>query len=208
MRRHPYRQRLHSSALTLALLGLVNFGATASVAMAHTQTAPHDHDHDHDHDHNHDHDHDHGHDHGPGRHVHGEITVNLVLEGSQLSAEIDSPAIHVVGFERAAQNDAERARVATAHAWLASGQRFLGVPRAAACRPASQDFSPPPADAKHANYRARHAYQCDNPAALGWVELWALQQLEGVEKVVLNLIIDGRQEQVVLDGSLQRIPLR
>ena len=66
----------------------------------------------------------------------------------------------------------------------------------------------PPADAKHANYRARHQYRCANPAALEWVELWALRELEGVDKVVFNLIIDGRQEQIVVDGTLQRISLR
>ena len=140
--------------------------------------------------------------------MHGEITVNLVLEGNELTAELDSPAIHVVGFERAPQSDIERTRIETAHAWLASGRGFLGVPRAARCQPAVLDFSPPPADAKHANYRARHQYRCANPAALEWVELWALRELEGVDKVVFNLIIDGRQEQIVVDGTLQRISLR
>ncbi|MGA0019026.1 MAG: ZrgA family zinc uptake protein [Steroidobacteraceae bacterium] len=140
--------------------------------------------------------------------MHGEITMNIALEGNILSAELDSPAIHVVGFERAAQTEAERARLTAANTWLTSGRNFLGVPRAAVCGPVNQNYVPPAEDAKHANYRAVHEYQCDNAEALAWIELWALRKLEGVEKVTLNLIINGRQEQVVLDGKTERVTLR
>jgi len=212
MNRNPTRPLPTVLGLTAGVFLMSCLGAAQAVAQSQDKPQAHtthaDHDHDHAHDHAHDHTHDAAHPQGPGRHVHGEITLNLVLEGNRLTAEIDSPAIHVVGFERAPQNAAERARIETAQAWLASGQRFLGVPRAAGCRPAQRDFSPPAADAKHANYQARHQYQCDNPAALAWVELWALRELEGVEKVVVNLIVGDRQEQVVVDGKIQRIALR
>jgi len=134
--------------------------------------------------------------------------MNIVLEGDTLSAELDAPAIHVVGFERAAQTDAERARLLDANTWLASGRDFLGVPRTAACAPVTQNYTPPAEGAKHANYRTVHEYRCAGVEALQWIELWALRKLEGVEKVVLNLIINGRQEQVVLDGQTERVALR
>lgn len=146
--------------------------------------------------------------HDHGKHVHGEVTLNLALEGGTLIAEFESPAAQVLGFERSPRDATERSAVATAEAWFRGGSGMLGVPTAAACRLSASAFTPPKLGSGHADYRARYTYTCANPAALVWVEPWVLRRLQGVEKVEVNLVAPGVQRQEVLDGTARRIALR
>ena len=66
--------------------------------------------------------------HHHGKHVHGEVTLNLALEGVTLIAEIEATGAQVLGFERAPRDPAERAAVAAAEAWFRSGREMIGVP--------------------------------------------------------------------------------
>ncbi len=155
------------------------------------------------------HDHDHEHDTlGQRKHVHGAVTFNIVLEGETLAIEFDAPADNVVGFEKSPRNDAERKAIADANGWLASGRGIAVVPRNAGCRLLSVDFTPPKFGSGHADYRARVAYRCPNPAALEWVELPALKRLLEVEKVEVNVVTATVQRQMELDARGARISLK
>lgn len=162
------------------------------------------------------HNHEHGHDHDhsasghleKGKHVHGRVTLNIATENDLLLAEIDTPAIHVLGFENVPNNDLQKDALAAANAWLASGRSILGVARGAACRLDKVDYTPPKLGRGHADFRARFQYRCAQPAALAWVDFRALDKLEGVERVEVNLITVGGQRQLTLQGSEQRIALK
>ena len=157
------------------------------------------------------HDHDHAHEGDSleqGKHVHGEVTINVALEGNSLAVELNSPALHVVGFERAARSPEEQRIVSEANTWLKSGAGLIGVPTTALCRLQSVTYTPPASTAKHPDYRASYLYRCDQPTALAWVELWALRRLKGVEKVEFNLLNGSVQKQLDLGGNPGRIALR
>lgn len=159
----------------------------------------------------HDHDHSHDHDHGSlekGKHVHGEVTFNIALDGELLTVELDAPAINVIGFEKSPRTDAERQAVAAVDAWLAGGRDIAAVPRNAACRLASVAYTPPQLGTGHADYRARHSFRCTNAAALEWVELWALRRLTGVERAEANVITPTVQRQQELTGGALRVSLK
>ena len=47
--------------------------------------------------------------HDHGKHVHGEVTVNIALDGRTLALEIDAPAAQTLGFEKSPRDDRERA---------------------------------------------------------------------------------------------------
>jgi hypothetical protein len=143
-----------------------------------------------------------------GKHVHGEVTINVALEGNSLAVELNSPALHVVGFERAARSPEEQRVVSEANTWLKSGAGIIGVPTTALCRLQSVTYTPPASTAKHPDYRASYLYRCDQPTALAWVELWALRRLKGVEKVEFNLLNGSVQKQLDLDGNPGRVALR
>ena len=194
--------------LVLSLIALsftaVSSSLLSTPAIAQTSTAkPAAREHDHEHDHSHE-----GDSLEQGNHVHGEVTINVALEGNSLAVELNSPALHVVGFERAARSPEEQRVVSEANTWLKSGAGIIGVPTTALCRLQSVTYTPPASTAKHPDYRASYLYRCDQPTALAWVELWALRRLKGVEKVEFNLLNGSVQKQLDLDGNPGRVALR
>lgn len=164
------------------------------------------------------------------KHVHGEVTLNLALENDVLSVEMEAPAINVVGFERAPRDAAEEKVVRDAAAWLGAGRALLGVPAAAGCRRVEASVEAPKwSDAKgkdagkhdhdhdhehgddgqeHADYRATASYKCSNPAALAWIEVWALRQLRDVTEVTVNVVAPNGQKSVRTSRADERIVLR
>jgi len=166
------------------------------------------------------------------KHVHGQVTLNLALENDVLSVEMEAPAINVVGFERAPRDAAEQKVVRDAAAWLSAGRALLGVPAAAGCRRVEASVEAPNwSDAKgkdagkhdhdhdhdhehgdeehaHADYLATASYKCSNPAALAWVEVWALRQLRDVTEVTVNVVTNDVQKSVRTARADERIALR
>jgi hypothetical protein len=152
-----------------------------------------------------------GHDHDSleqRKHVHGAATFNVALEGRRLVVELDAPADNVVGFEKSPRNETERKAIETANAWLASGRNIVAVPRPAGCRLQAVDFTPPTFGKGHADYRARFNFECANPGAIEWVELWALRRLLEVEKAEVNVITATVQRQVDLTAGNLRVSLK
>ncbi len=169
-----------------------------------------------------------------GKHVHGQVTVNLALEGNLLSVEMEAPAINVVGFERPPRDAAERTVVGDAANWLGSGRSLLGVPAAAGCRrleasvtaPQWREAKGPDAgkdahdhdhehehkhgddESAHADYRASARFRCTNPAALAWVEVWALRRLRDVTELTVNVVTTDLQNSVRATRADERIALR
>lgn len=160
------------------------------------------------HDPDHDHDALEGGARGLGAHVHGAVTVNVALEGDLIVAELDAPALQVLGFEKAPRSASERALVAEVDRWFASGREFLAVPRTAGCRWIGSDHSPPDFGGDHADYRVRASYRCAQPNQLVWVELWMLRRLKGLEKIDVNLVVPTGQRQVTLSPGSVRVSLK
>ncbi len=146
--------------------------------------------------------------HDRGKHEHGAVTFNIALDGATLSLELDAPAVNVLGFERSPRNDAERKLVTDTHEWLAGGREMLAVPQNAGCRLQATEFTAPKLGSSHADYRPRYDFRCSNPAALLWVEVWALRKLKEVERAEVNLITPQVQRQQTLQGGELRVPLQ
>ncbi len=168
-----------------------------------------------------------------GVHQHGKITLNLAVEGSDLAVELESPAVHVIGFERAPRTADEQAGVDAAAKWLRAGAGIVGVPASAGCvlrsaevtlpdfgKPAGKDHGHDHGHdhdhahdhdhdhGAHADYRARYRFTCRNPAALAWVEPWLLRRLRDVELAQVNVISPSGQQQLTAREAATRIPLR
>jgi hypothetical protein len=146
--------------------------------------------------------------HHHGKHVHGEVTLNLALEGDTLIAEIEATGAQVLGFERAPRDPAERAAVAAAELWFGSGREMIGVPTAAGCRLTASAFTPPKPGSGHVDYRGRYTFTCADPTAIAWAEPWALRRMQGVEKIEVNIVAPGVQRQEILRETVGRIALR
>lgn len=146
--------------------------------------------------------------HDHGKHVHGEVTVNIALDGRTLALEIDAPAAQALGFERSPRDDRERAAVKAVDDWFRSGRNMLGVPSAAGCRLTKAEFTPPKLGGGHADYRGSYLFDCTAPQSLAWVEIWALRRMQGLEKAEVNLATPAGQRQETLSGDAVRITLR
>ena len=146
--------------------------------------------------------------HAHGKHVHGEVTVNIALEGRTLALEIDAPAAQTLGFEKSPRDDRERAAVKAVDDWFRSGRNMLGVPPAAGCRLTKSEFTPPKLGDGHADYRGSYLFDCAAPQALAWIEVWALRRMQGLEKAEVNLVTPAGQRQETLRGGAVRVTLR
>ena len=68
-----------------------------------------------------------------GAHEHGRGTLNIALEGSRLSMELEAPGADIVGFEHEAKTAKQRSAVEAAKTTLAAPQRLFELPAAAGC---------------------------------------------------------------------------
>ena len=66
-------------------------------------------------------------------HVHGNAKLALVLDGSTLTAELESPLYNLVGFEHAAETDEQRAAIETAEKVLQDPASVFVINDAANC---------------------------------------------------------------------------
>lgn len=71
-----------------------------------------------------------------GPHVHGHGTLNIAVEQTRVSMELEVPGMDIVGFEHEAKSDTQKAAVAKASKLLAEPLKLFKVPAAAACKAA------------------------------------------------------------------------
>jgi ABC-type nickel/cobalt efflux system permease component RcnA len=74
-----------------------------------------------------------------GAHVHGHGTLNIAIEDKNLSMELEAPGMDVVGFEHAASNDEQKAKVEAAKALLQKPLGLFVLPAAAGCSVSAAD---------------------------------------------------------------------
>ena len=68
-----------------------------------------------------------------GAHEHGRGTLNIAVEGSRLSMELEAPGADIGGFEHKAKTQKQKAAVAAAKKQLAAAQALFELPAAAGC---------------------------------------------------------------------------
>lgn len=163
--------------------------------------------------HAHDDDHNHDHAHGTlGAHEHGVAKLNAVLDGNTLELELDSPAMNLVGFEHAANSDADKAKVAAVRQQLEQPLKLFGLPAAAGCKEDQQELeSPlfgdaPKADDdgddhehshQHSDIGAHYQLTCANPDKLTQVDLDPLfKAFPATQKITVQLIGPNGQKGV------------
>lgn len=173
-------------------------------------SAAHDHD-DHGHDepdhneHSHD-DHDHGHE-SLSAHEHGVGSLNLVVDGNDVSIELDSPADNLLGFEYLPTSDADKAKVKALRAQLTEADTLFLFPAAAACSLTGVELSSALFDAVadqhghahdhdekdqaaegHADIQAQFQFTCTQAAQLDQIQVALFSAFPGTERLLLQAI--------------------
>ncbi|MDH4390689.1 MAG: DUF2796 domain-containing protein [Aquabacterium sp.] len=133
-----------------------------------------------------------------GAHQHGVASLELVADGNNFTATLDSPLDNLLGFERGPRTDAERAKVRAMAQTLRSNATLVVPAAAASCQlqgvdlasdviaPALLAAAPAPAAAPaaataakagdHADLEVVFRFQCAQPQALKSVALGGLFQ--------------------------------
>ncbi|MBA6421232.1 DUF2796 domain-containing protein [Pseudomonas sp. 5Ae-yellow] len=78
-----------------------------------------------------------------GAHEHGVASLNIAIDGAQVSLELDSPAVNLVGFEHAASQPDDIAKVAAVQAQMRDASQLFQLPAAADCTQTSVDLDSP-----------------------------------------------------------------
>lgn len=69
-----------------------------------------------------------------GPHVHGHGTLNIAVENTRVSIELEAPGMDIVGFEHEASSTDQKAALAKAKAQLGDPLSLFKVPAAAECK--------------------------------------------------------------------------
>lgn len=152
-------------------------------------------------------------------HVHGHAQLVIVLTGKELSVELQSPAVNLLGFEHAASTAAERKTVGDAQAAASKPDALIAPPAAAQCRlvSAKADFGAGHADHAHDNHghgghthrdlSATQTFTCARPERLNRLEATALVTFPGITALDATYLGPSRQASRRLDRSTRTLPL-
>ncbi|MBY4899226.1 DUF2796 domain-containing protein [Cupriavidus sp. AU9028] len=154
-------------------------------------------------------------------HVHGQATLEVVLDGPVLSIRFASPLDNILGFERLPRNEQERGKVQAALQRLRNGGALFVPAAQAGCRleAAQLDFGalqhgltgegkPPAAGAhqhQHADLDAGYRFRCERPQALDSLEVRLFRAFPGVTRIGAQLASERRQSGATLTPANPRL---
>lgn len=144
--------------------------------------------------------------HSHDAHVHGEATLNLVIDGNELLLELDSPAANLLGFEHAPQNQAQKQQLKKTQSLLSEVDSLVELSNLN-CQLVSAEIDMPFADhksdhhdshdhhddhhkkhhdteaAEHSEIHAQYSLNCPPGKPIEQLTLSLFQHFSGLEKL-------------------------
>jgi hypothetical protein len=158
-----------------------------------------------------------------GAHQHGHGTLNIVIEGTALQAELEAPGADIVGFEHPATTGSDKAKVAAARKKLADPSMLLALPARAGCRFISarvvhegeddsahheEKHARHDGEAIHSEFRVAYAFDCASVAAITQITLPYFGTFPNAEELDVTLITGKGQKTFEVNRSNARIDMR
>jgi hypothetical protein len=162
--------------------------------------------------------HDHDDHHGEGKHIHGEGTVNLVMESPTVGEiEVDIPGMDVVGFEHKATSKEDKAKIAELKkAWSAKPAELFVFPADARCTvkvdevewedESHHDKGKKDAKVHHHALHAKYDVACEK-APKGEVKINVFSLAKALSKVHFQYVGQGAQKAQTLTSSSSKVQL-
>lgn len=124
-------------------------------------------------------------------HVHGIAKLDIAVEATKITVQLESPLDNLLGYERAPRTAAERKQADAMVARLKSAQTLFRIDPAAQCTPGKVELAssalevgpPDPSEEGHADIGGRFEFNCVDAAKAAFIEVglfeykW-LQRLE------------------------------
>jgi hypothetical protein len=114
-------------------------------------------------------------------HSHGVAQLDVSVEATRLTLQLDSPLDNLLGFERAPRTDAERKRTEAALAKLRAADTLFKIDPAAQCKLAKVELAsavlklgpaqPPAEKSDHADLDGSFEFDCVDATKASYVEI-------------------------------------
>jgi hypothetical protein len=130
----------------------------------------------------------------PHAHVHGQIRLDVVVEGPSIVIEMEAPLDNFLGFERAPRTDTEKQAAQATLAQLRAADTLFKIDPAANCKLGpvklrsaalglGNSGSTPPAAEGHADLDATFAFNCTNAAAAKFIDVGLFAAFKGPRQI-------------------------
>ncbi len=159
-------------------------------------------------------------------HEHGAVEVNLVVDGSMMFIELESPAINIVGFEYTPESVEDKDAVAKAEALLASASEMFSLPQRAACeihtasaKWVGDDDSGEKHDEHekehghdehegeehgkvvHSEFIANYEFRCGDIGSLDKMNVHFFEHFGGAEEIRVQMVLPSKQTALELTAQ-------
>ncbi len=138
-------------------------------------------------------------------HEHGVARLDVVVDGNQLSLELDAPLDSLLGFERAPRTDAERRAAAAVLALLRSPQPPFTPDAAAGCKLLGTEVKAPALEAgpvkpkdTHADLTATLTYACNQPQLLRVLDVGLFDAFARLQRIDAQVVGKSGQTKATL----------
>jgi hypothetical protein len=130
-------------------------------------------------------------------HVHGQIKLDVVVDGPTVVIEMESPLDNFVGFERAPRNDAEKKTAEEAVAQLRAAGLLFKIDPIGNCklgpvtlRSAALGLGKVDADAVegHADLDGTFAFNCTNAGATKFIDVGLFEAFKGARQIEAQIV--------------------
>ena len=128
----------------------------------------------------------------PAAHVHGQVRLDIVIDGPTIVIAMESPLDNFVGFERAPRTEAEKKTADDAIAQLRAGAQLFKIDPAANCKlgPVTLRSSAlglgkneEGAGEGHADLDGSFAFNCTNTAAAKFIDIDLFNAFKGPRQI-------------------------
>lgn len=142
-----------------------------------------------------------------GAHVHGQVRLDVAVDGPTLTLQMEAPLDSVLGFEHRARTPAERQAVAQMKAGLADTAALFKPDAAAQCTAGAADvqsalFEPAPEAAArgetHMDLDASYTFTCQHPELLKTVQLGLFERFRRIQRLDVQVATAQGQRKLTL----------
>ena len=168
--------------------------------------------------------------HGMKAHEHGRGTLNIAIENTRVSVELEAPGADIVGFEHAAKTARQKEAVEKGKKQLLAVQNLFKFPAAAGCTIAEakaeledddhgHDHAADQAahgkdaarhggdDEAHSIFHGQYAFTCSAPERITVIEFGYFRVFSGAQKLEVNVITSKGQSKFEVTRAKPRIDL-
>jgi hypothetical protein len=152
-------------------------------------------------------------------HEHGKGTLSVAVDGGTLALDLEAPGMDIVGFEREAKSQADKAKIADAVRKLEKAGELFVLPTAAGCILATakaglkeDDDHDAKAGAQahdeHTEFAASYTFTCTAPGALTSIGLEYFKVFPGAQRLTVTVVSGTGQSQTTVTRAKPQLAIK